>query len=146
MRIDSVLDFNSIFISIITGVVISIIYSIFKSIRKVLRCSIISIVIQDLIFSIIASLLTFLILLVRVKGEIRWFVLFFELIGFIISKITVSKKIETVLIKTIKCLIKYLFKPLISIYSFIILKLNIIFDNLISKTLKKTWSVYAFVV
>ena len=146
MLIDSFSDFNSIFISLIAGFLLSLIYTFFKSYRCVCKCQKKSIFFQDILFSIIASLLTFLILLVRVKGEIRWFIQFFEFLGFFLTKRFLLNHLEKIIIKTFNLIKFNLIKPIISIYKFVILKLNNFIDNFIIKISKKTWKISCTIV
>lgn len=138
MLINSFSDFNSVFISLLSGAILELIYSIFSSLRCVFKFKKSSIFIQDIIFSIIASLLTFLILLVRVKGEIRWFIIFFELLGFIFTRCLISKHFKILIIKIILLINTYIFKPIKFINNTIIDKLNKLFDKFLSKFSKKT--------
>lgn len=137
MRINTSADILTFFISLVTGIAVSLIYSFFKSYRKVFKSSVISIVFQDVFYSLICATVTFLLLFTRVYGEIRWFVLVPEFIGFVFSKIFFENYIVKLFLpffRTIKKII-YLIKILLEKINFF---LNNILDKIIIKFQKKS--------
>ena len=136
MIINSTADLYSIFISILFGIAVSLVYDIFKSFRYVFKSGNISIIIQDIFFSVIAGMLTFLLLFLRAKGEIRWFILFFELLGFSVMRIYISKYLVKVISKMINIVNKYVFTPIYHFSNFICNKINDFFDKILKKSLK----------
>lgn len=137
MVIDSISDFYSFIIGFIIGILLSFVYDFFKSFRKALKSRIVSVVIEDIIFSFLAAIITFLVLLVRVKGEIRWFVLISELSGFVLYKIYISRYVVNVMYVIIKNLKKHIFIPIKSISGKIIERINDLFDKLFKIFSKK---------
>lgn len=138
MTIDSLSDVLSVFISLFFGAVISLIYDIFKSYRIAFKSSNIFIIVQDIIFSIISAILTYLLLYICVKGEIRWFVLIFEIIGFIIFRIFLSKLIVKSIVNINLFIKKNIIAHLKCGTFFIENKINQFFDNFFNKISKKS--------
>lgn len=138
MTIDSLSDVLSVFISLLFGVVISLIYDLFKSYRIAYKSSNVLIIVQDILFSIISAVLTYLLLYICVKGEIRWFVLIFELIGFIIYKIYFSKTIVKFIVNINLFVKKKIIVHLKRSAFFVENKINLFFDKFFNKILKKS--------
>ena len=138
MTIDSLSDVLSIFISLLFGAIISLIYDLFKSYRIAFKSNNMFIVVQDLWFSIISAVLTYLLLYICVKGQIRWFVLIFETIGFIVFKIYLSKLVVKLIVNINIFIKKYIIAYLKRGSFFIENKINLFFDKIFNKILKKS--------
>ncbi len=136
MLINSNLDIFTVLLSILVGTILSIIYDIFKSLRIVFKNNTVSVLIEDIIYSLIASFLVFMLLLVRVKGELRFFVFLFLLIGFCITKYTISKTNTKIISKSLKFLKNKILSPTIRLFNNISFKSNELIDIFFTKILK----------
>ncbi len=81
----------SFLIALISGVGFCVFYDLFRAYRRVFKCSTVSVFFQDLFFWLTASVTTFLLMLALCSGEIRAFICFGQLLGFIICRVTVSR-------------------------------------------------------
>lgn len=138
MTIDSLSDVISVFISLLFGAVVSLIYDLFKSYRIAFKSSYAWIVVQDILFSIISAVLTYLLLYICVKGEIRWFVLIFEIIGFALFRNYISKTVVKIIVKINLFIKKAIIMHLKSGISLIENKINGFFDKIFNKISKKS--------
>lgn len=138
MTIDSASDILSVFISLAFGAFISLIYSFFKAFRLSFKTSNIAVIIEDIIFAIISSVLTFLLLFICVKGEIRWFILIFEFIGFILFKRFLSKYIVKLIVKINLFIKKAVLFNIKTLLLFTENKINSFFDKIFYKNSKKS--------
>ena len=136
MQISSLKDTLSILISIITGIIISVIFDIFKAIRKSFKSGQLIIFIQDIIFFFISTIITFTLLFLRVNGEIRWFILFFVLLGFTVSQKLFSRYIVKALYNIIIFIKYYVFSPVNAVLNRFYLIFNDCFDKLFLKIKK----------
>lgn len=127
-EISSVLQLQSLLYSVILGALICVFYDIISAVRLTGNNSFISVCIQDLFFWIVSAFAVFFFLLGVSNGEIRGYIIFGILIGFILLKITLSKYI----VKTLKTVFKFIRKILRKINEFT----GVIFD-LISVRLRK---------
>ena len=138
MTIDSLSDVISVFISLLFGTTVSLIYDLFKAYRIAFKSSNVGIIIQDILFSIISAVLTYLLLYICVKGEIRWFVLIFEIIGFVLFRIYVSRITVKIIVNINFFINKAIILNLKRVFSFIETKINRFFDNFFDKISKKS--------
>ncbi len=137
MTIDSSSDLLSIIFAVVTGILLSLVYDVFKSIRNTFKSGVASVIIQDIIFSLLAAIITFLLLFIRVKGEIRWFVLISELLSFSLFRIYISKHIVFFLTTVILFIKRMIISPIIKLFLFIQNAANRFFDKIIVIFLKK---------
>ena len=77
--------------SICLGIIFCVFYDVFRSLRKSIKFSSIVIFFQDILYFFIISIITFIFLLSLTNGEIRGFVIFGILIGFLLCYFTFSK-------------------------------------------------------
>jgi len=91
------------------GVILCLIYDVFRTVRLIKRPTKILNFVQDIIYAIIAALVTFIMQLSLENGEIRWFILLFEGLGFIFCRKTLSRPLIFILTKIIKA-IKRMYK------------------------------------
>ncbi len=78
-------------LSVVLGFIFCIIYDLLRAVRKVGFNSATATFITDILYWIVIAFLTFIFLLARTNGEIRGYVLFCALGGFVIFRFTVSK-------------------------------------------------------
>lgn len=77
--------------TLLLGVIICLIYDILRAYRKVYNFSHTEIFFQDVIFSIVTAFVVFLFLLGVTNGEMRGYVFFGLAIGFVISRLSLSR-------------------------------------------------------
>lgn len=82
---------SSFLYAIILGVIFALLYDIFRAFRLAKSSGTINVFFQDIIYFVIISILTFIFLLSTTKGEIRAYIILGTLLGFFISKLTLSK-------------------------------------------------------
>ncbi len=84
-------------LSLLLGCIFCLSYDILRALRKVCLNSFIAVNICDILYWIIYAFVTFIFLIARTNGEIRGFVLFGELIGFVLFRVSISKYIVGIL-------------------------------------------------
>ena len=77
--------------SLVVGVILSFLYDIFKSVRFAFKSDKHHILIQDILYFLISAFITFLFVLSVNHGEIRFYIIAGEIIGFCIYCVTFSK-------------------------------------------------------
>ena len=77
--------------AVVLGVLLCVLYDFIKSARLTVNFSDIAIFLQDIIYSLVASFITFIFLLSVTNGEMRGYVILGILVGFILSRITLSR-------------------------------------------------------
>lgn len=137
MIINSSKDVISVLIGLIIGMIIAFIYDIFKSFRKVLNSKKIVICFQDIIYSLLISIITFLILFVYEYGQMRWFVLLSQLLGFIFYRVYISLFVIKTITSTLKFLKTKLISPILKILKLFSNCLNLYLDKIFYKISKK---------
>lgn len=115
-EINSYNQYTCFLYSIIMGAAVEIVYDLFKIDRALFKRNKVFIFLSDILFWIITSFILFSFCVVFSNGQIRGYIIFGTLIGFIIFRLTFSKAIW--------CLIKPARK--------LINKLSIIYLNLIN--------------
>lgn len=76
--------------SFLCGVVFSLVYDVFKAGRLAFRKGTFAVVIDDIIFSLLCTFVTFCLLMLRTKGQVRFFVLASQAAGFAAARWTLS--------------------------------------------------------
>ncbi len=77
--------------SILLGALFCFWFDILRSVRKVFNCGVTAVFWQDIIFWLTCAPITFCFLLAVTNGEIRAYVIFGIIIGFLVFRITLSK-------------------------------------------------------
>ena len=90
-EINNSLQILSFLRSLILGVLLCVLYDFIKSARLMVDFSDITIFLQDIIYSCISAFVTFIFLLSVTNGEMRGYVILGILVGFIISRFTLSR-------------------------------------------------------
>lgn len=101
--------FNFI-LSLCFGFVFCFVYDLFRAFRICFKFKDLTIAFQDIFYFLVTSITTFCLLLVTVNGQIRGYILFGILIGFLIFKIIFSKPITVVFVYIIKLIKKIYLK------------------------------------
>ncbi len=104
-EISNVAQISAFLYSLCLGAIFCVFYDVFRSLRLAVRFSDTVIFFQDIFYFLIISLVTFIFLLSKTNGEIRGFVIFGILIGFLVCNITISKFLLKFLSKIIKYLV-----------------------------------------
>lgn len=97
--------------AIILGIFFCLIYDIFKSLRLSFKFSALAIFFQDIIYFFIISIFSFLFFIAITGGEIRFFILLGLSLGFLISRITISKVFLFIICKFLE-LLKWIFSKI----------------------------------
>ena len=105
-------QFTSFLISICAGIIYCLIYDIFRGYRLYKKVNNFVVFFQDIGYFVLITFATFLLLIAFSNGEIRAYIIFALLIGFIVCNFTISKI-------TVK------------VFGFIFKKLNVMFDKII---------------
>ncbi len=79
--------------AVILGIILCVFYDIFRAARGCKKTSFVSIALEDIIFWIISSVSTFILLLAGTNGEVRFYVILGEVVGFVLSRLTLSRLI-----------------------------------------------------
>ncbi len=105
--------------SLLLGVLLCAIYDVFRIIRIAFGGKTITVFIEDIVFSIIALVLTFVFVIAFNNGELRFFVLIGEFLGFVFYYFTVGKLtmfFSKAIIKLIKRLISIVCTPFVGLF------------------------------
>lgn len=127
--------------SILIGFLLCFIFDIFKILRLTIKHCYTLIFLEDLIFFIISAIITYSFMVNVSFGQIRFFIITGELIGFVLFRFLISKFIIAIflfIINTLKKIIKFIFKiffvPVYKIiYKFLHYIFKAIFNTLITK-------------
>ena len=101
------------------GAVLSIVYDVFRIIRVAFGGKKTAVFIEDLVFSLVALVLTFVFVIAFNNGELRFFVLIGELLGFVTCHYTIGKIIigfSRVIISGFKWLLRLIFNPIVKLF------------------------------
>lgn len=90
-EINNASQLTSFLISIGFGVVYSFLYDILRAIRKTKSTSDITVFFQDVLYFLIIAFITFMLLMSLSNGEIRGYIIFGLIIGFVICFLTLSR-------------------------------------------------------
>lgn len=115
-------QFATFLYSLALGGMLCLIYDILRAARKVGLDSTAAVFISDILFWIFSAFLVFIFLIARTNGEVRGYVLFSCLIGFVIFRLTLSKLSFAV------------FKYILGILSLILNKISVFSAYLIGKS------------
>lgn len=104
--------------AILLGTLLGAIYDLFRIIRISFGGKVVAVFIEDIIFSIAALVLTFVFVIAFNNGELRFFILIGEFLGFTVYYFTVGKLtmlISKAIIKVIKRLIFLISFPFVKL-------------------------------
>jgi len=133
------LQLLNLFRSIIFGIIFCLCYDVLRALRKVYSYRTFTVFLQDIIVSSVLACATFIFLLATTNGQLRMFVVVGMALGFLISRLTVSRIFLPLLTTSCSRLSVFFSSIFGRIYhSFDILEKNIIKNSKKSiKTLKK---------
>lgn len=80
----------SFFAALVLGVIISLCYDILRAVRKCGKNSFWAVLVTDIFFSFLSAVVTFLFFMVFTSGQIRFYVIFAEGLGFCICRVSIS--------------------------------------------------------
>lgn len=95
--------------SLLFGVILSALYDVVVVIRMLSNNRALKLILLDVLYMSLCAVLTVLFAMPFNKGEVRYFVLFGEMIGFIVYRLTLgglSKKIYSIIIRFISVVIE----------------------------------------
>lgn len=108
--------------SLCIGIIFCLFYDVFRALRFAVKFSDIMIFSQDVLYFILISFATFIYLLAVTNGEIRFYIIFGILLGFLICFLTISKYF-----------LKFL-KMLFKVFALIHKNFNTVLNGFFSKT------------
>lgn len=80
------------------GIIFCLFYDILRALRKTADFSSIAVFFQDTVFSLFSAIVVFIFLLGVTNGEVRAYVLFGMLLGFLLCRMTISRIFKKILI------------------------------------------------
>lgn len=101
------------------GAILCTVYDVFRIIRIAFGGKITAVFVEDIIFSVIALMLTFIFVVAFNSGELRFFILLGEMIGFTLYYFTLGKltmSVSKAIISTIKKLLNLLLMPFVKLF------------------------------
>ncbi|WP_052446666.1 spore cortex biosynthesis protein YabQ [Candidatus Soleaferrea massiliensis] len=123
--------------SCLLGAVLGVIYDVFRILRISFKNGSILIFLEDALFFIICAVLTFCFMLMSNDGQIRFFILLGEVIGFILYYFTIGAlvmKISKLIINFIRRLFLLLYKifirPFVIFFRFLFRKISPVFKKI----------------
>ncbi len=138
-EINSALQILFFCYSICLGIIYCLFYDVLRAIRKAIKISDFSVFLQDIFYFVVIAFVTFIFLIATTNGEIRGYIIFAILIGFLVCFCTISK----FFIRLLNLIFKGIFtvyRKINGIYNTIFLKTERFFIkifNLIKNTCKK---------
>ena len=138
-EISSFSQLSASLFAFLLGIGLSLVYDVIKATRKIGLNSCVFVFLGDILFSFLSAVITFLFLLVFTNGALRGFVPFFETLGFVSSRLTLSRLFLKLLILIFSFLKRLLskFSALLLQFSYkterFLLKLFLNFKNLLKK-------------
>ncbi len=126
-------------VAIVAGICFCVFYDVFRAVRICFSFKDITVALQDVFYFLAISILTFCLLLITVNGQIRGYVLFGIIVGFVIFKFLFSKYLTISLVFFVKT-IKTVLMKIYSVFSLLFRLLGGIFEKItkfIAQILKK---------
>lgn len=117
-------------LAIVLGAFLSLFYTALKTIIVPRYVSDFTVVLSDILFWCVATLLSFMFMIIFAKGDVRGYIVFGEIVGFLIFKETVSKYFAIFLrhlIKLLKSIFRVILIPFRKFYKilmFLLLKIK----------------------
>ena len=116
----SVLEQSRIFLyAVVLGTILCVLYDVFRVIRIAFGGKMTVVFIEDILFSVLALVLTFIFVVAVNNGELRFYVLVGELLGFAIYYFTfgrVTMGLSKGIISILKSLLNLLMKPFVRLF------------------------------
>ena len=120
----------SFLLAVVLGGIFCLFFDVFRSIRKNFEHSILAVFAEDILYFAVITPITFCFLLATTNGELRFYVFFAMLLGFIITRLTVSRVFMALVCGLLRLL--SLFSK--AFYGFL-RKVKVIFENFFKKAL-----------
>lgn len=121
--------------SIILGMIFAAFYDIFRALRIVKKPTALSVLFQDILYFFTISILTFIFLLAITNGEIRGYILFGEIVGFLIFLALISRFFIKILIFILNLFLR-LYKCFFKGFYFVFEKIDGIFMKFLKNSFK----------
>jgi spore cortex biosynthesis protein YabQ len=137
----SVYQFNVFVYSLILGVILGMLYDVFRIVRIIFKPKEFGVFIQDMVYFILSAFLTFIFMIGFNDGEIRFYVLIGEGIGFCVYHLTVGRFFVLCMRYLVEFIIKILNIVKGWIYKFImVLKRRSVFLTIKLKNIKNVFN------
>ena len=109
---------NTFVYSVALGALLCAVYDVFRIIRIAFGAKQIAVFVEDMVFSLIALILTFVFVITFNNGEVRFFVLIGELLGFIVYYFTVGRAVmllSKAIINLVKKIFSFIYTPFVKV-------------------------------
>lgn len=116
---------TSFLYAMVLGAVLSVVYDVFRVIRVAFGGKKMAVFVEDLIFSLVALVITFVFVIAFNNGELRFFVLVGELLGFVVCHYTIGRIIvgfSRAIINGVRWFLELIFTPIIRLFKKILTK------------------------
>ena len=124
------------FYACILGGGIGVIYDLFRILRIAIKPGTVSAFIEDIIFFVMLAVCTFFFLLKFTEGQVRFYVILGEGLGFLLYYFTIGSliyKIAEIIISIIKKIVTAIFKPIFRFSSYFATKIRVLFRGITNK-------------
>ncbi len=92
-------QFSAFFYSTLLGFALGVVYDLFRVLRLFGLKSAVAVFIEDIVFWLVCMISTFIFTLIYNNGELRLYIILFEIIGFLIQHFTIGNAV----FKLLKC-------------------------------------------
>lgn len=96
--------------AMLLGAFLSLFFDGFRILNVVLKLNLKRIFFEDITYFILSAIITFMYILVMNSGEIRFYIIFGEAIGWLIYRATLGKFIYKIILFIVKLLSRWLFR------------------------------------
>ena len=110
MYISLTQQFTIFFYSTLLGIALGMVYDLFRTLRLFGLKSAVAVFIEDIVFWLVCMLSTFVFTLIHNNGELRLYIILFEIIGFLIQHFTVGNAVFKLLKHSFNALKNFLGK------------------------------------
>ena len=76
---------------VVIGAVLSLYFDSFRTLRRCFRHNKLAVFLEDILFFIVSAFVAFMFLMARCNGEVRAYVIFSLILGFMLYRITISR-------------------------------------------------------
>ena len=120
--------------AIVLGIIFCCVYNIFKTLRKYGKITYLRLFLEDIVYFFCIAIITYIYLIAVTNGEIRFYILFGILIGFLLLYFTINSYI-LIIFKFALSLIITFNKLLLKVFYLLFVKIDNIFVIMYKKTI-----------
>ena len=122
--------------AVILGGILCVIYDVFRALRSCQKNSSVTVAVEDIVFWVFSSITTFILFLAGTNGEVRFFVILGEILGFVVIRLTFSRVIYKFFLFLVN-VINALFCKIYSIYILFLKRILILYKRFFAFLRKK---------